>query len=263
MPGPNISHMTMSSPSTTYSGPPPPYSSAASMSNSMSGYISPPESNSRRSTRDDKESPLNPTSLPSIHEALNSTDMSTPAQSHNIHSAPGSATLASFADAPRGPGNPFSQPIIPASVLRPPLSSSNAMPDPSPSKAVPPPPAPPDSMQPPMLNPLSSPRQRTPGHRLSAASSSSIVPPDTSFRSTHPAEPARPGYPFSDRHAPPASSTPLPSTAFTFEHHGKSEGLRNPFAKSESVPYGETVKRHLEVFDAGLALNDVSLPTCV
>jgi hypothetical protein len=55
-----------------YSGPPPPYSypsSAVSSVAGLAGYISPPES--RRASDDDKEPPLaNRQSLPSIHEAL-------------------------------------------------------------------------------------------------------------------------------------------------------------------------------------------------
>lgn len=246
----------MTSPSTSYSGPPPPYSSSNSISNGMPGYISPPESNSRRSTRDDKESPVGSTLLPSISEALKSAEASTPVQSHGVHSAPGSATVSSFTDAPRGPGNPFSQPAVPASALRSSFSSTSGIPDSSLSKAIPPPPVPPDSMQPPALNPLNSPRQRLTNSRPSI--SSGVAPLDTSYRSSHQSEPARPGYPFSDHHASHAPSTPLPSTAFTFEHHGKSEEVRNPFAKPpEHIAYGETVKRHLDVFDAALALNEV------
>lgn len=81
---------------------------------------------------------------------------------------------------------------------------------------------------------------------------------DNSYRPSYSTEPVRPGYPFSDHHAPHVSTTPIASTAFTFEHHGKSEETRNPFAKPEHIPYGETVKRHLEVYDAALALSEVS-----
>lgn len=261
MPAPTISHIGMSSPSTTYSGPPPPYSSSTSIANGMSGYISPPESNSRRSTRDDKESPKGSTFLPSISEALKSADVSNNVQPHNIHSTPVSATVTSLAEAqaPRGPGNPFSQSVIPASALRSSISSNSGMPDPS-SKTIPPPPAPPDSMQPPILNPLSSPRQKVLNNRPPGSLPAGVTPLDTSFRSSYSTEPARPGYPFSDHHVSHPPATPLPSAPFTFEHHGKTEEGRNPFAKPEQVSYGETVKRHLDVFDAGLALNEVSIP---
>lgn len=59
------------SPSNLYSGPPPPYSYPSSSASSVvgvSGYISPPES--RRTSDDDKEPPSHRQSLPSIHEAL-------------------------------------------------------------------------------------------------------------------------------------------------------------------------------------------------
>ena len=72
--GLSISTTSLASPTVSmYSGPPPPYSSAPSATGSMtglSGYISPPESTTRRSTRDEKDSPDIRKSLPSIHEAL-------------------------------------------------------------------------------------------------------------------------------------------------------------------------------------------------
>lgn len=66
MPAPSIL-----SPSTIYSGPPPPYSypsSATSPVGGVASYISPPES--RRTSDDDKGPPPPLQSLPSIHEAL-------------------------------------------------------------------------------------------------------------------------------------------------------------------------------------------------
>src|ERR1700761_4422102 len=92
--GLSISTAPLASPTTSmYSGPPPPYScgpSTAGSASGLSGYISPPESTTRRSTRDEKESPDLRKSLPSIHEALADKSMSFSA------TLPGSSQLQSL-----------------------------------------------------------------------------------------------------------------------------------------------------------------------
>lgn len=250
---------TMSSPPTTYSGPPPPYSSTGSVSNtgqSMSGYISPPESSSQRSTRDKKESPRGVNLLPSISEALKSTDMAPPTQSFPPSSAPGATAGQTFGEAPKGPGNPFSQPSAPASALR---SSISSMPDSNTMKTVPPPPTPPDIRQPSLLSIMGSPRLNGAQPALSGPLPSTNAPPDTPFRPSYATEATRPGYPFPDYYAQ-QPSLPSPSIdAFNFEHHAKIDEPRNLFVKPEPRPYNETVKRHLDVYDAELALNEVIL----
>lgn len=259
-----ISKGTLGSPPTSYTGPPPPYSSAASANNSgqsMSGYISPPESSSRRSTRDEKESPKSTTLLPSISEALQSTDMANPTQSFAPNSAPGPAVGQVFGEAPKGPGNPFSQPAAPASALRPSVSS---MPDPSSIKTVPPPPAPSDTRQPPIISTLGSPRSNGALHRLSGPMPPTNAPSETTFRSSFSTQSARPGYPFPDYHTQQNPLPPPSLNAFSFEHQTKIDEPRTPFVKPESRPYNETVKRHLDVYDAELALNDVRcLPVAI
>lgn len=249
-----VSKGTTSSPPSTYSGPPPPYSSATSTNpgQTMSGYISPPESSSRRSTRDDKESPKGATSLPSISEALKSTDMASSTQNFTPTSAAGSAVGQTFGEAPRGPGNPFSQPSAPASALR---SSISAMPDSNSIKPVPPPPTPPDIRQPPLIGTLGSPRSSH--HRLPGPLSTTNVTADAPLRSSYSTEPTRPGYPFPEYHAQQVSMPPPSTNTFNFEHHAKLDETRNPFVKPESRPYNETVKRHLDVYDAELALSEV------
>jgi len=253
-----LSKGPMSSPPTTYSGPPPPYSSAASSSNtgqSMSGYISPPESSSRRSTRDEKDSPRGANLLPSISEALKSTDMAPPSQAFPSTSAPGATAGQIFGEAPKGPGNPFSQPSAPASALR---SSISSMSDSNVIKTVPPPPTPPDNRQPPLLNIVGSPRPSGTQPRLSGNLPPTNAPPDSPFRSSYATEATRPGYPFPDYYVQQASlQQPSSTDAFNLEHHSKTDEPRNLYVKSEPRPYNETVKRHLDVYDAELALNEV------
>lgn len=247
---------TASSPPTTYSGPPPPYSSAVSVNSSiqgMSGYISPPESSSRRSTRDDQESPKGATSLPSISEALQRAEM-TSSQSYAATSAPNSAVAQNFADAPRGPGNPFSQPTAPASALRP---SFTTVPESSPVKTVPPPPAPPDTRQPPPTSTIGSPTPTSASHHRPSGPLSATTPQLDPPRSSYSTDSTRPGYPFPDYPPLHGSVVPPSSSSFHFEHHGKVDDSRNPFVKPDSVPYKETVKRHLDIYDAELALNEV------
>lgn len=248
----------ISSPPTTYSGPPPPYSSAPSVSingHSMSGYASPPESSSRRSTRDEKDSPKG-TLLPSISEALKSADVAPVSQPYSTTSVSISAVAQSFADAPKGPGNPFSQPGAPASALRSSISSTSAILDPSPIKAVPPPPIPPDTRLNP-LNTMSSPRSTAPVQRYPAtlpANSSTLDPP---CRSSYTADANRPGYPFPDYQSNQMPLSQQAPSSFHVEHPSKTDDSRNPFTKSNPPPYGETVKRHLDGFDAELGLNEV------
>ncbi|KAK6366170.1 hypothetical protein LTR64_008597 [Lithohypha guttulata] len=255
----SIARSTMSSPPTTYSGPPPPYSSAISINGStqgIPGYMSPPDAVSKRSTRDEKESPSGMPSLPSILEALKSADMAPPAQpfsSVNQHSA-SVVPPQSFTDAPQGPGNPFSQPTIPASALK---SSFPLTADPSQIKAVPPPPAPPDVRHPPSLNPLSSPQLNESHQKLSGLASAAVAPQSDSAppRASFSADSTRPGYPFPDYYGPQGPTTPRISSNFQFEHHNKFDDSRNPFVKP--VSYNETIKRHLDIWDAELALNEI------
>lgn len=253
----SFSKSALSSPPTSYSGPPPPYSSAASVTNltqTMGGYISPPESSSRRSTRDDKESPPKPTSLPSISEALKNADpSSTPAQQFVPKSQPSSAIAQTFADAPSGPGNPFSQPGPTISTSR---TSFSAVPEPTVTK-VPPPPVPSDVRPAPPIHSIGSPRPSGTGQRAPGPATSNVQPLESPFRTSFSTETTRPGYPFPDYTAAPAVSTPHTSNAFRFEPPNKQDAARNPFVKPDPVPYNETVKRHLDVYDAEVALNEV------
>ena len=257
MPGFNtFQKNALSSPPTTYSGPPPPYSSAASVTNSshgMAGYISPPETNSRRSTRDDKETAPTITSLPSISEALKHADpVATPNQQFTTKSQPNSAVAQTFADAPAGPGNPFSQTVHTSATSR---SSFSAVPEPG-LNQVPPPPAPSELRAAPPIHNIGSPRSSA-NHRPSVPNLSGTQLLDSPFRGSFSTDSARPGYPFPDYPAAPSAGTPQTANNFRFEPLSKPDGQRNPFAKPDPLPYNETVKRHLDVYDAEVALNEV------
>lgn len=220
----------------------------------MSGYTSPHESSSRRLTRDEKESPRGANLLPSISEALKSTDMAPPSQTFPSSSAPGAKAGQALGEAPKGPGNPFSQPSLPASALR---SSISSMPDSNITKTVPPPPTPPDIRRPSLLSVMGSPRPSCAQPILSGSLPSTNAPSDTPFRPSYTTEATRPGYPFPDYYVQQAVLPPPSADAINFEPHGKVDEPRNPFVKPETRPYNETVKRHLDVYDAELALNEV------
>ncbi|KAL2008242.1 hypothetical protein VTN00DRAFT_8224 [Thermoascus crustaceus] len=122
--GVGVSTAPLISPTTMYSGPPPPYSYASSTASSVPpqpGYISPPDS--RRTIEDEKEPPQTQPqrqSLPSIHEALGNDNplpypgppsSGPPSQStHHPPPPPLPSNLISrpSAEGPPGPPNPFS-----------------------------------------------------------------------------------------------------------------------------------------------------------
>ena len=264
---------TLASPtSSMYSGPPPPYTSApATHGPNVSGYISPPESTTRRSTRDDKDSVDLRKSLPSIHEALGDKSMSFPpplpgVSQHQSLPTPSTAVATSFSDAPRGPSNPFSQPSS-ANVMRD-VFGEQQKPISTPSEA-------PSSQ--PFLPSISTadPRQAVSQHfgypgsprtqQASTFRSSSLL--NTSFthandnnipRSPKPFEAAAP--------QPPHPSFPQYNTQPTADPYHFSAGTRGDesprtFTKPGSdAQYSDTVKRHLEVFDAEIGLNEVRMP---
>lgn len=80
---------------------------------------------------------------------------------------------------------------------------------------------------------------------------------ESPFRGSFSTDSVRPGYPFPDYPAAPSAGTPQTANNFRFEPLSKPDGQRNPFAKPDPLPYNETVKRHLDVYDAEVALNEV------
>ena len=259
MNGLNVSNAPLASP-TMYSGPPPPYSYAQPANSSAdphSGYISPPESMTRRSTREEKETPAGRTCLPSIHEALAAPLSAT--VPHPPTSTPSTAATQSFPEAPKGPSNPFSQPIsaFRDSVYQHSLQNQSHE---APKSAFP---STPTESRPPVsqsFTHIGSPRAK-------AAPSFRLGPPTTSTFNNN-SEPAR-------RPSPPPLSVELPRSSFTFPASSqppssyagepyrfsagsKSQDPQSSYAQPPDRSHGDTVKRHLDVFDAEMSLSEVS-----
>lgn len=239
-----------------YSGPPPPYSCAPSTTesgNGLTGYFSPTHS-SRRSIKDEKDLLPNSRtlpSLPSLHEALGG-DKAVPfsgppsaSQSNGPGSTPVTAVGQTFPDAPRGPPNPFSHSTTA------PTGTSGFQSDSVPPKITTVPSSQPFS---------SSPRVGPTTHRPSDGSFSSVNRRRESSTVTSPysTEPTARATPFPE-YAPHSSSQPATTNPFTFEPSIKFDDTRNPFARVQPpATYGDTVKRHLDHFDAEVALSEVS-----
>ena len=280
----------LSSPRMMYSGPPPPYSypsSTASVSHGVNGYASPPDS--RRTSDDDKDP--QPRSLPSIHEALGKDHGSLytsapPPGAYTAH-APQTVSISPTTPVPRshpeptlsGPPNPYatSQPL-------PPYTSE-------PAERRPPAPSRRDSQN----EELSYVGRRMSGHEsvpLSAHTNSTSSPIPPIHQSPHLMHPAQhppsiypqpsqvaapipaPGY----HPAGPAISFPPPSTnAFPPGNYqppypgqpywrpdaseiDRAEEMRKAAPKRGDAGgqhYGESVKRHLDIFDLETSLNEV------
>ncbi|KAJ9602292.1 hypothetical protein H2200_013147 [Cladophialophora chaetospira] len=274
--GLSISTAPLASPTTSmYSGPPPPYSHAPSTAGSASGpcgYISPPESTTRRSTRDEKESPDLRKSLPSIHEALADKSMPFPAKlpgasQHQSLPTPSTAVASSFSEGPKGPMNPFSQPAgVP--VLRdvfagPPKPASTPTEAQTSTSAFPPVSAP-DPRQPVSQHfgyPGSPHPSQASAFRPSSLANTSFnnhneVPPPKSPRTY---DPTRQQMPFPAFSNPDTSNYTPANEPFRFSAGPKPEEARAAFPKpGTETQYSDTVKRHLDVWDATMGLNDIS-----
>ncbi|KIX93831.1 uncharacterized protein Z520_10456 [Fonsecaea multimorphosa CBS 102226] len=262
--GLSISTAPLASPTASmYSGQPQPYSCAPSTAGSVtgvSGYISPPESTTRRSTRDEKESPDLRKSLPSIHEALGDKSMPFSGSSQHQLPTPSAAVGPSFSDGPKGPVNPFSQPApsVPAlrDVFSAPQMTASTPTEPQTAK----PPFPPPSVPAPdPRQPVSqtfgypgSPSSQQPSNFRSASLANTTFTNHNEAatgRSPQTYEPPRQQQafpPFSN----PTSSNALTSTNEVFQFTAGSK-------PANEVPYNEAVKRHLEVFDAELGINEI------
>lgn len=243
----------MGSPTTSYSGPPPPYSYAPSTAGSthghaLSGYISPPESTTRRSTREDEKPSPGRKSLPSIHEALGG-ERSLPFSAGSQpgpSSTPSTAITQNFPEAPRGPSNPFSAPSFRDNPF---TSQPPSNPPPPPdlrskeSVSFPHPPSPRTSAPPNFhAGPLASSTFNT---------RSDAQPPHSPSHS----DPQRQSYAF-----PPP--TKLPASTFSgdsFQFSGSSNlhEQRPSFARGPEPSYEHTIKRHIDVHEAAKDLNEV------
>jgi hypothetical protein len=274
MAGLSISTAPLPSPTTIYSGPPPLYSypsTATTAAPLQTGYISPPEQ-PRPTIKEENESGGPRQSLPSISEALGqdkamafappitTTQPTAPPQQPLL--TPSSAVGHSFPDGPIGPSNPFSQPSATAPSLRDHgyrndpdaagsgfsnLNSTEARAPHSQSFGMPRSPKLNANAQLPTLS-----GSLPNGHGTSAGSPNSHPPYRSPFGPSHPA-------------SNPQSSTftatndpfhPAPSTQFNDQKRFNS---KSGYGQS----YGESVKRHLEVFDTQMALQEVRLPLCM
>ena len=278
MSGLSVSSAALGSPNTTYSGPPPPYSYAPSntgSSSAPSGRLSPPDS-CRRSLREDKGSPATSMSLPSIYEALGDNGISYPTApapsmsapiSQPTNSAPPSAMSQNFADPPKGPANPFSQPVAPASAYRDSSSANQNIPSQIPrSQEVRP------------SRPAFTSVNETDRRAQSSQTSEPARSPRLNAASIYPSGlHNRPGLdPVQDMRSP--CTLGLPRSDFTFqlsysngqspftpgaeslqfERPLKAEHAGSAFHSHDPTrPYGDSVKRHLDVYDAELALDEV------
>lgn len=274
MNGLSISTAPLSSPTAAHSGPPPPYSCAPATSGSatgLSGYISPPESTTRRSTRDEKDSPGLRKSLPSIHEALGdkSIAFSAPlsASSQPPQPTPSATVGQAFPDGPRGPVNPFSQSSGPPPVLKDVFAPSYK---PSSSQAE-------IQATRPTFSPTSNPDPRQPVSQHFGYPGSPRSHPSTAFRSSsltntsfnHINEPQPPrsppafeqprsGYSYPQYNSGPQQTFSSAPESFQFTAGPKPDEHRAPYSRpGHDAPYGDTVKRHLDVFDTEMGLNEV------
>lgn len=272
-----------------YSGQPPPYSYSTPAHNpgAPPGYISPPDS--RRAFDEEKEklAQQQRQSLPSIHEALGNENplpytapptSAPPAQQAHAPPRPLSSSLAKrpSAEGPSGPPNPFSssssgsmfrdpqfqQPPLQADVSR---SSMNTQESRNPSL---------NSLGSSGRSPTQSAKtgvtsisgsQPSSGYEYSAPPSAGSVaspngygaiPPSFSFQSQPP--PNAPSYPAS-QYDPrsymglpwkPAGGEPIPAEDLK-------GGLGRPVLPGH--PYGDSVKRHLDIYDVEASLNEVCI----
>jgi len=249
--GLSVSTAPMDSPNTVHSGPPPPYSSyapsTAGSNQAISGYISPPESTTRRSTREDEKASPGRKSLPSIHEALGGERSlpfsagSQPASGSN----PSTAITQNFPEAPRGPSNPFSAPSFRDNTF-----SSQPQSNPQPPSDLR------SKESAPFLHPPS-PRTSAPSYQtgpLASSTFNSRVDPQPPHSPSH-LEQQRQSYSFPPISKPTSSS--YNNESFQFPGATNLHEQRPTFARGPEVSYEQTIKRHIDVHEAAKDLNDV------
>ena len=276
-----------------YSGPPPPYSYPSSTASSVvgvnNGYISPPKT--RQATEEDKEVPAPPKlqSLPSIHEALSSNDQTISISS--LLSKPAASQQPSQLPPQASPTSPVSRTHPDSTPIRPPLSLSQPQqplyrPQEVTEKSSRPQFSPrlPSDPQPPRFLPTSTqsyvpPQSRTMSSPMTQSYPTASAPQlrhssptqDAGLRSA-PSLTSQPQYsPFhhayhnfslSSSTIPPYQQ-PAPLPPLTWRSSGsdldRAEEVRKAISKGSPKyqTYGETVKRHLDIFDLETSLNEV------
>lgn len=271
MSGLSISTAPHASPTTIYSGPPPPYSYTSSVTgsgNGQTGYISPPEP-VRPPPKDDKEPRQ---SLPSISEALGQdkamgfsapvTSAPSTALAHPPSMpTPSSATGHSFPEAPVGPSNPFSQSSVGGAPKREhgsrdemELNASSF----STLNAPEPRPQPSQAFGMPRSPKFSSGSSHSQVHNMSGSVGNAHA---SCMGSPNVYPPYRSPFAFSSQasNPPPTSTYTSTSDPFRVAHPTHLEGQKGFVAKAPyGQSYGESVKRHLDVFDTQIALQEVS-----
>ncbi|KAE8351346.1 hypothetical protein BDV28DRAFT_137275 [Aspergillus coremiiformis] len=288
--GPTTSPGPLLSPTSMYSGQPLPYSYSASSVSAASvqpGYISPPES--RRAEEDKEKQQPQPQrqSLPSIHEALGNDNplpypASTSTAPQQAHHAPHSHLMSSnvmgrpTGDAPSGPPNPFSnatssgsymresaysQPQLQAEASRASLTSINTQDSRNPSiQSISSGKSPTQSAKTGITSITGS--QTGSGYEYSGPASAGGIaspngygpfPQNFSFQSQPP--PNAPTYPvaYDARPYGPTWKSGVPDTPHMDEMKGGLVGR----TIAGQIP-GESVKRHLDVYDVETSLNEIA-----
>ena len=289
----NMPAPPLASPSTIYSGPPPPYSYPSSAASSTVGVNNASlrgpapatyrPSHVRQDSKDDKDSsyPLQRQSLPSINEALSINSMlTTTAPSRNITTArsPTSPTTRYDGFAPRVAPESYRQQSPPESrPYEDPQRTATAPYSPryssQPSRVSPPMNSYPSS-QPPQTAPSPAPHQRPGVSALQQRPSYSNYNPQQFPSATRPDQSPQSGYPYQPYPQPAYSyppSTPgvpsYPTSAYEPWRSSANLDLERAEEVRKAVPkqsppgsrpaYGESVKRHLDIFDLETSLNEV------
>ncbi|KAL8995965.1 MAG: hypothetical protein Q9169_004412 [Polycauliona sp. 2 TL-2023] len=286
------------SPSSMYSGPPPPYSYPSSTASSVvgghaNGYISSP-TESRHILNEDQKEPQQITkqSLPSIHEALNrdqpisitslltNTTPAPPPSTQQAHYLPNHSPVSPgyrsykeplSAGPPINPTGAHSSPIHrsePPRILHSPRSATDTTSNRQPSSATR------ESHFPPMLPPRTipspAPVSRPPMPASNFRHSSPTYEPVPRTTAAMNAPHAYPSYPTPHSYGtsmPPMISSrqsPSPSNVLNWRYGepeaDRSEEHRRVAVKEhlEKRSFGEAVKRHLDNFDLETSLNEIA-----
>lgn len=270
--------MYSSQPSVPYS-----YGTPAGSTGSLqSGYISPPES--RRTLEEDKEKQQVPParqSLPSIHEALGNDNplpyhnAPTSAPPQQVHHAPPHTSSPGFVgrsgrEGPPGPSNPFnpsfSHPHPHHQLQGEPSRSSLASMNTQDSRNA--------SLQ--SFNSTKSPAQSAKTGITSISGSQvspyeyNAPPPGNTSSPTGYAPPFSQSFTFSSHPPPnapsyppaaPYDARPYPGTPWkSTSENVRMEEMKNGYVSRPSLPgHGDSMKRHLEVYDVEASLNEVCI----
>lgn len=289
--GTNMAHSAVSSPTLSYpSGPPPPYSHP---SYSTAHTRTPPET--RRSSADDASRQPPKQSLPSIHEALG-VDQSVSYPAHKVYSTAPQPAYHPSVSAPPPVSAPAPQsPMAPrrSFAMEPPPPPSHPAPF---SHAPRSPYSQPHQDVSPRQLPEHSERQRSvfaPAPPPPVQTAHSPVPHQSHYPRSHPVSAHSPSHDRAPSHAVPMTSAPTaapapgPASAFPYgyapaayppSHYAyppapqpapATSSIYQPSitqpapphaVESGRVPFGDSVKRHLDMWDFGEALNEVRLP---